>query len=218
MLCQGCQLCKPDRHPAARLKEFALDEAQRGLLPKVAGSLPVACLGGCRAPWDAAPDGPVLASTMEEAQEMDEIGTGRRWDRLRVMLAGAVLAGATLVASAMPAHADPYVTMSCSTGGFTGTVRVEYIRQSSGREYIPRVSYKIDKGGNSGGNKADVFFSDGGTLPAIHFSTPNGVQNSQWQQLSGMTYTRGNGYTQASFVFDKSWVPDPQCTTSARYW
>jgi len=52
----------------------------------------------------------------------------------------------------------------------------------------------------------------------MHFSTPNGVQNSQWQQLSGMTYTQGDGYTQASFVFDRSWVPDPQCTTSARYW
>lgn len=148
---------------------------------------------------------------------MDDTVGARRRPVLRSVLAAALLATCMLVATGGPASADPYLTLSCSTGGFTGTVRVEYIRQSNGREYVPQVSYLISKGGNSGGNQADVYFNDGGTAPAKNFVTANGIQDGRWHVLSSGSYYRLNGYTNVTFVFDKSFASDPRCSTS-RYW
>jgi hypothetical protein len=148
---------------------------------------------------------------------MDETVGARRRPVLRSVLVAALLATSMLVAVGGPASADPYMTLTCSSGGFTGTVRVEYIRQGGGREFIPQVSYRISRGGNSGGNQADVYFNDGGTLPAKNFLTNHGIQDGQWHRLSSGSYYRGDGYTNVTFIFDRSFASDPRCSAS-QYW
>jgi hypothetical protein len=68
--------------------------------------------------------------------------------------------------------ADFFRTNVLSAGGFTGTIRVDY-NQGIGKNAssIIEVSYKINKGANKGGNKANVIYSDGGTLPIKTFNT-----------------------------------------------
>lgn len=100
---------------------------------------------------------------------------------------------------------------SCSKGGFTGTIRLDYNQGLNGRiGSIIEVSYKINKGSNRGGNNANVGYSDGGTLPIKKFYTGAGIQDNNWHYLGG-SYTRGGGSIQANFVFDKSFASDPSC-------
>ncbi|MBN3889754.1 MULTISPECIES: hypothetical protein [unclassified Nostoc] len=107
---------------------------------------------------------------------------------------------------------------SCRAGGFTGTIRVDY-NQGIGRNAssIIEVSYKINKGSNKGGNKANVTYSDGGTLPIKRFNTGDaGIQNNQWNYLGG-SYTRGYGSVAARFIFDKSRASDPSCRVNITF-
>jgi hypothetical protein len=109
--------------------------------------------------------------------------------------------------------ADFFRTNVLSAGGFTGTIRVDY-NQGIGKNAssIIEVSYKINKGANKGGNKANVIYSDGGTLPIKTFNTGDaGIQNNQWNYLGG-SYSRGFGSVAAKFIFDKSRASDPSCT------
>lgn len=101
----------------------------------------------------------------------------------------------------------------CSAGGFTGSIRVDVTFSGSSRT-VTRVSYKIDKGSNSGGNDADVSWVDGGVAPTLVASTARGIQDGQWHVLRETDYRRGTGGNNASFVFDKSWASDPRCGTS----
>ncbi len=115
------------------------------------------------------------------------------------------------------AHADPTVYLTCSAGGFTGTLRIDYIQRSGGVEYVPGgVSYKINPGSRPGDN-ADVIFSDGGTAPPRSITTATGRQDRQWHNLGGGPYTRGNGTSTVRFIFDKLFSTDPSCTAS-HYW
>ncbi len=99
---------------------------------------------------------------------------------------------------------------SCSQDGFTGTILVNY----EGR-IVYNVRYKIDKGRNKGGNKANVIYNDGGTLPIKEFETDRGIQDNTFHLLGGK-YSRGGGGGNAKFIFDKSNGRDPSCTVSIK--
>ncbi|WP_375512940.1 hypothetical protein [uncultured Nostoc sp.] len=131
----------------------------------------------------------------------------------RFVFGTAAMAVACSSIALTPATANAAVTReySCSKGGFTGTIRLDYNQGLNGRiGSILEVSYKINKGSNRGGNSANVGYSDGGTLPIKRFYTSTGIQNNQWNYLGG-SYSRGGGSISANFIFDKSFASDPSC-------
>lgn len=131
----------------------------------------------------------------------------------RFVIGTAAMAVACSGIALTPATADAVTReYSCSKGGFTGTIRLDYNQGLNGRiGSIIEVSYKINKGSNRGGNKANVSYSDGGNLPITKFYTGDaGIQDNQWHYLGG-SYSRGGGYISANFVFDKSFASDPSC-------
>lgn len=137
----------------------------------------------------------------------------------RFVIGTAAMAVACSSIALIPATADAVTrNYSCSAGGFTGTIRVDY-NQGIGRNAssIIEVSYKINKGSNKGGNKANVGYSDGGTLPIKKFYTGDaGIQDNKWHYLGG-SYTRGSGSVAARFVFDKSRASDPSCNVKITF-
>lgn len=107
-------------------------------------------------------------------------------------------------------------TYSCSAGGFTGWVKIAYsgVRLDNGaivHRTIRQIDYKIYKGTNRGGNSANVYWTDGGTLPAKTASTGSGIQDNSWHRLLTTDYNRGSGQSSFKFVFDKSYATDPSC-------
>lgn len=106
----------------------------------------------------------------------------------------------------------------CNAGGFVGTLQVNFLQPFPGNaNYIYHIYYKIDKGRNSGGNRANVTWSDGGTLPRTIFDTgDSGIQDNRYHYLGG-NYRRGSGSTGARFIFDKSGAFDPSCTINIRF-
>ncbi|MFE7835419.1 hypothetical protein ACFU53_04875 [Streptomyces sp. NPDC057474] len=103
------------------------------------------------------------------------------------------------------------MTRQCSKGGFTGYIYVNYTIPGSGPQKVNWVQYKITKGRNHGGNKADVMWTDAGTLPRQVYKTARAKQDGQWHRLGG-AYTRGSGSYGFSFIFDKSNAGDPKCS------
>ena len=105
----------------------------------------------------------------------------------------------------------------CSVGGFTGYAQANYFINGSGNKTVTDIFYRIDKGGNVGGNHANVHWSDAGTLPSTEFDTGDaGVQDNQWHTLwsshcSCSGYGRGAGWVRTTFIFDKSNAADPSC-------
>ena len=102
---------------------------------------------------------------------------------------------------------------SCTKGGFTGTIRLDYQRGGPFNTVglIYEVSYKINKGGNRGGNSANVSYGDYANAPKTEFATgDDGIQDNQWHYLGG-PYSRASGDIGAKFIFDKSFAPDPSC-------
>lgn len=125
----------------------------------------------------------------------------------------AMAAAGTLAAPLASASEQQTVTYtpSCSKGGFTGTLRIVYREPTKGRaDYIYSIDYKIDKGSQSGGNKANVYWQDGATAPTTVRSTTAGIQDGGWHSLSG-SYARGRGDTGMKFIFDKTLPGDPSC-------
>jgi len=111
---------------------------------------------------------------------------------------------------AEPAHAaNQVITKSCSKGGFTGWIR---FTTNASHTKVYRIDYRIKKGKNKGGNNANVYFWDGGLLPAVTMGTGKAKQDNKWHVLRG-GYTRGGGGNSAKFIFDKSKANDPSCTT-----
>jgi prepilin-type processing-associated H-X9-DG protein len=103
-------------------------------------------------------------------------------------------------------------TWSCNAGGFIGTIKVTWIPSSSGiGGDVTDISYKIDKGGNSGGNKANIGWVDGGVAPVKRLGTSRGIQDNAYHSIGG-SYGTGSGGRGAGFVFDKSLASDPRCT------
>ncbi|WP_143448225.1 hypothetical protein [Kineosporia sp. A_224] len=96
---------------------------------------------------------------------------------------------------------------SCVKDGFTG-----YIRLSDTRTNVV-VSYKINKGTNSGGNLANVLTFDNGTAPRTELVNNAARQDNVWHAMNANSpYRRGSGGFDASFTFDKSGARDPSCT------
>lgn len=124
-----------------------------------------------------------------------------------------------LLFSASNAIAAPQIVTrqySCNAGGFKGTIQVDFLQPYPGRaSYIYDILYKIDKGRNSGGNKANVEWGDGGTLPTRVFTTSAGIQNNRFHYLGG-NYSRGSGGTSTRFIFDKR-GNDPRCTVQIKF-
>lgn len=132
-----------------------------------------------------------------------------------VAAAVAVLAAAgTLAAPVASASVEQTVTYtpSCSAGGFTGTLRIVYREPTKGRaDLIYSLDYKIDKHSQSGGNKANVTWQDGGTTPTtVRGTGDHGIQDGYWHSLN-TSYFRGSGSTAMKFIFDKSYPGDPRC-------
>jgi hypothetical protein len=132
----------------------------------------------------------------------------------------AALSGLALIENTASADVIQSIQFGCEKGGFTGTIQVGVNVSSSGQiNRMYSVAYKINKGGNSGGNKANVGFTDNGTNPSKSFSTgDNGIQDNEWNYFRiGKGYSRaGASYVTARFVFDKSRASDPSCTVSYR--
>ena len=138
------------------------------------------------------------------------------------------LIGATvgsLLISASPASAALTTLVSgCNAGGFSGKIRINYERVGARRGLeireirVREVLYRIEKGNNQGGNKANVGFNDKGTLPVVGFSTGDrGIQDGRWHRLGGNYNTSGSNGTGFKFVFDKSLAPDPSCVSFLKY-
>jgi hypothetical protein len=128
-----------------------------------------------------------------------------------------VIALTAAVALAVPTAASAtlqttyYKSVSCTAGGFTGTIWFVYIKRSTGEpRYIGQIKYKINKGTNRGGNQANVYWADGATAPTTYFNTDHGIQDNQYH-LFGGDYYRGIGVASMKFVFDKSRATDPSC-------
>lgn len=139
---------------------------------------------------------------------------------IRPMLVSLVLALAIVVLPAPPAHAiDTYAESQCSAGGFTGYLQVHYsYSPGSGYVTVRYYSYRINKGTNSGGNEANVDVWDHGIMPSRTYGIDNGIQDNRYRTLwDPVNYNRPSSeYFAFSFVFDKSWAPDPSCSKSFR--
>lgn len=120
---------------------------------------------------------------------------------------------ATAALTAAPAQAAGWLnwTASCSAGGLTGSIRPTYTQATLVTENVANVEYKIT---SNGAFKGNVLWHDGGTAPPKDISTDSASQDGQWHSIPGAlrTYSRGNGYTAVTFIFDKL-GPDPRCTT-----
>jgi hypothetical protein len=126
-------------------------------------------------------------------------------------VAGAILVVASGVAVVSPAYADVTQTVSCTDGGFTGSFRVRSsMTQGAGTVY--ELEYKINKGSQSGGNNANVYWNDGGVQPTLVATTTTGIQDNAWHTLRSANYSRGVGGNSFKFIFDKSNAGDPDCT------
>lgn len=134
--------------------------------------------------------------------------------RLRAVR-GALAVGVTAVllgGLASPAYAATTSrTASCTAGGFTGYMRVTFDGPSFSTTAVRRIEYRINKGSNSGGNKADVTWSDGGVAPTLWASTSWAKQDNVWHTLRETDYRRGSGGIGTLMVFDKSGT-DPRCS------
>ncbi|MEH2418064.1 hypothetical protein [Nostoc sp.] len=132
----------------------------------------------------------------------------------RFVIGTAAMAVACSSIALTPATADAVIrSYSCSKGGFTGFIEIDYNQGLGGSVgSVIRVNYKINKGSNRGGNKANVTYVDNGTLPVKVFKTGDaGIQDNKWRYLAGSYSSGGNGNIYVDFVFDKSSAPDPRC-------
>jgi hypothetical protein len=140
-----------------------------------------------------------------------------------MMLIGATVS--SLLISASPASAALTTLVSgCRAGGFSGKIRINYERVGTRKGFAIRgirvreVLYRIEKGNNQGGNKANVGFTDNGTLPVVRFYTGDrGIQDGRWHRLGGNYNTSGSNGTSFKFVFDKSLASDPRCEAFLKY-
>ncbi|MHC5748536.1 MAG: hypothetical protein ACYTXT_43190 [Nostoc sp.] len=130
----------------------------------------------------------------------------------RFIIGTAAMAIACSGIALTPVRANAVISYySCSKGGFTGTIIIDH---TPGKYLGPvvRINYKINKGRNSGGNKANVYYTDYGFLPSKQFSTGDaGIQDNKQHYLAG-PHISGGGNIYARFVFDKSYASDPSCS------
>jgi hypothetical protein len=103
--------------------------------------------------------------------------------------------------------------ISVKAGGinpFLGQVRFKW-KASDDQVLFEKVEYRIDRGSNAGGNKANVYiamFSGG-----VHgFETDQGFQDNAWRTLSSNFGVPRSNWIILScrFVFDRSNHPDPE--------
>jgi len=133
-----------------------------------------------------------------------------RLDQLASLI---VAAAVGLFLSASSARAEEKV-LHCSASGFTGYLKLTY-SGSTPRKNV-RLYYRITKGGNSGGNKANVYVNDNGIAPTLKLSNhDDGIQDGKWHAYYG-PYNRGYGGFTVQFVFDRSKASDPRCSVSPR--
>jgi hypothetical protein len=137
----------------------------------------------------------------------------------RFLIGTAAMAVACSGIALTSATADAVISnYSCSKGGFTGTIVIDHTPTYSSATRktllgpVVRINYKIDKGRNRGGNKANVSYTDYGKLPFTKFNTGDaGIQDNKQHYLGG-PYIAGGESIRAGFTFDKSNAPDPSCT------
>ena len=132
---------------------------------------------------------------------------------IHIAAIGSATASLSFIGIIPPASAATSTYPSCSKGGFSGTIRIDYEKISTGRARIFEVSYRINKGSNRGGNNANVYYTDNGTLPVTRFNTSSGIQDNQWNYLGGVYTTSTSNGIAIKFIFDKSNASDPSCST-----
>ncbi|MEH2045465.1 hypothetical protein [Nostoc sp.] len=99
---------------------------------------------------------------------------------------------------------------SCSKGGFTGTIVIDHTPSGKFIGPVVRINYKIDKGRNRGGNKANIYYDDKGAFTQITTGDAS-IQDNNQHELGG-PYIPGRQRILATFIFDKSSAPDPSCS------
>ncbi|MDZ8222409.1 hypothetical protein [Nostoc sp. ChiVER01] len=131
----------------------------------------------------------------------------------RFVIGTAAMAVACSGIALTPTTADAVISYySCSKGGFTGTIVIDHTPSGRFLGPVVRINYKINKGRNSGGNKANVYYVDDGFLPQTRFNTGDaGIQDNNQHYLGGPYRAGGQGIN-ARFVFDKSFASDPSCS------
>ena len=125
----------------------------------------------------------------------------------------------TLAMPAAPAYAiDTYAERQCSSGGFTGYIRVHYsYTPGSGSITVRYYSYRINPGTNDRRRQgSDIYVSDSGIIPTRYYSSgyyATTMDNSYHVLVDPPNYSRSSsGWFGFRFVFDKAWSPDPECS------
>lgn len=143
--------------------------------------------------------------------------------RFRGLLVAFAVVSTTLVMPAAPAYAvDTYAERQCSSGGFTGYIRVHYsYTPGTGSITVRYYSYRINPGPHDSRRKgSDIYVSDGGIIPARYYSSGNyaiPMDNSYHVLVDPRNYSRASsGSFGFRFVFDEAWSSDPQCSGSFR--
>lgn len=126
---------------------------------------------------------------------------------VRAALAAVVLVLSTLTLQAPASAAEKVKTGSCKAVGFTGYARVTYDGST-----VKRVEYRINKGKNKGGNKANVVWTDAVLPNRVQAKTgDNGKQDNKWHTLREKDYKRStNRGATMQFTFDTR-GHDPMC-------
>ncbi|MGH3757782.1 hypothetical protein [Actinophytocola sp.] len=100
----------------------------------------------------------------------------------------------------------------CATAGFHGELRFWYVYNGEYVRYVGRIEYRINKGTESGGNEANIWWGDHAG-PGIQ--TDAAIQDNQWHTFGGDYYRSSRAEVDLTFQFDRSWpIPDPYCTVS----
>jgi hypothetical protein len=107
--------------------------------------------------------------------------------------------------------------LSASTEGFTGELQIRY-RKVNNELTIQLEQYRINKGGNSGGNSANIDFTAAGSQGGkFEYDSPdNLIQDGTWKTYNKQGVINVGSSTNAKFsalfIFDKSGGADPRRT------
>ena len=117
----------------------------------------------------------------------------------------ATAAAALVFVGTVPGAGAATAERSCSVHGFVGTIRLVQARAGAPITFY----YKIGKGTNPGGNKANVNLTFD-TEPSTHWYIPDAmIQDDAFHRLA--TFGPQAVPVGVSFVFDLAHAPDPSC-------
>lgn len=125
---------------------------------------------------------------------------------MKIVVIGLTALSTLAVSVALAPEASAFTQeQSCSVAGFTGTIDIQ---SDAGL-----VEYKINKGGNSGGNSANVNMT---ALGKVTKSPDNLRQDNVFHPLWSIGEYGSKGLNTYNFqiIFDRSGASDPSCAVS----